>query len=464
MSAKNIWLTGHEVELPEMLAGREHRASEQEAVRAEHPGTLVCFTLNIAGPVKVFPLAEEVFVQTTDRIQSTLWRHSIQIREKRVETWSWGWEAYFAVDGEAETTKRVLLELEEGEIAGRLFDIDVLRPDGSKVSRQDLGLPPRPCLVCGRESAACARSRAHTVEELQDKTAQLLMESLRRERISSEMIGRLCRQAMLLEVYTTPKPGLVDRNNCGAHRDMDVALFEKSTAVLESFFVRYAALGRELYEESPEEILRCIRPIGLEAEKAMFAATSGVNTHKGMIFSLGILATATGYCLARSGKQKPSLGGILETAALIAAPAWKRDFERMPEEAQRTAGERQYARYGIGGIRQEAAEGFPSVRNYSWPILSQALQEGIDYNQAGSLALLNLIAHVTDTNMIARSSREEAARLRGKAQALLTAPEGVRKSQVLALDQEFIRQNVSPGGCADLLALTYYLYEVAGLL
>ncbi|MCD8330127.1 MAG: citrate lyase holo-[acyl-carrier protein] synthase, partial [Lachnospiraceae bacterium] len=240
MSATNIWLTGHEVELPEMLAGRERRAAEQAAFRADHPGTLVCFTLNIAGPVKVFPLAEEVFVQTTDRIQSTLWRHLIRILEKRVETWFWGWEAYFAVDGEAETTKRVLLELEEGEVAGRLFDIDVLRPDGSKVSRQDLGLPPRPCLVCGRESAACARSRAHTVEELQEKTAQLLLASLRRERISSEMIGRLCRQAMLLEVYTTPKPGLVDRNIFGDHRDMDLALFEKSTAVLEPFFVRYA--------------------------------------------------------------------------------------------------------------------------------------------------------------------------------------------------------------------------------
>ncbi len=461
-----IWITGPEITLAEMLDGRERRAARQAAMQEAVPGTLVCFTLNIAGPVKVFALSEEMFLQTADRIREKLRRQGVGIREQRILRNPYGWEAYFAVDGEALRVKQLLAELEEGSPAGRLFDIDVLRADGTKVSRGEVGLPERRCLICGREGPSCARNRTHTVEELQGKTVEVMLGELRAGggRLSSEMVGRLARQAMLLEVYTTPKPGLVDRRNNGAHTDMDLSLFEKSTAALEPYFVQFAVRGRELCEEPPEEILRCIRPIGLEAEEAMFAATGGVNTHKGLIFSLGILVTATGYCLARTGRRRPDPGLITQTAGIIAAPAWKWDFDHLPEEEKQTAGQKQYVRYGIGGIRQEAADGFPSINKYSWPILSQALARGIDYNQAGSLALLHLIAHVTDTNCIARSSPETAAALREEVRQLLDRPGGVRESDVWALDDEFIRLNISPGGCADLLALTYYLYELACLL
>ena len=462
----NIWMIGHQVELPEMLAGRERRQALQKVMQDRHPGTLVCFTMNIAGPVKVFPLSEEAFLQAEDKIRTLLWRNGFSVLDVKEETRPDGWEAYFSVTGEARAVKSALLELEEKEPAGRLYDIDVLYPDGTKVSREEMGLPPRACLICGKPTASCARSRAHTVAELQDRTADLLIRSLKRSRMSSYMIGRLCRLAMLLEVYTTPKPGLVDRNNNGAHRDMDVKLFELSTETLEPFFVEFAVTGRELYEEAPEDILRCIRPIGIRAERAMLAATGGVNTHKGMIFSLGILATAAGYCIARSGRRPVSLDGILKTAGGIAAPAWKHDFRNMALEEYHipTAGEKQFRQYGIGGIRKEAADGFPSVVQHAWPILANALDREIDWNQAGAMALLSLIANVTDTNMVKRSSVEEAESLRERVKAMLEDPAGVTESQVLELDQEFIRNNISPGGCADLLALTYFLYELALLL
>ncbi len=462
----DIWMTGHTVELPEMLAGRERRAVLQRQMQEKHRCPLVCFTLNIAGPIKVFPLSEEIFGQTVEQIRTVLWENGITVRAFREERQPYGWEAYIAAGGDPLEIKRALVPLEESSPVGRLFDIDVLREDGSKVSREELGLEGRTCLICGKPARECARSRTHSVAELQEETVRRMQAAIRRRRLSSYMIGRLCRQAMLLEVYTTPKPGLVDRNNNGAHRDMNVALFERSTEALEPFFVEFAMTGRELYEESPENILRCIRPIGIRAEEAMFAATAGVNTHKGMIFSLGILATATGYCIARAGRNPVSLEGILNAAGMIAAPAWRDDFRNLALDVYHvpTAGEKQFRAYGIGGIRREAAECFPSVVKYAWPILSAALDEGIDYNEAGSLALLNLIAHVTDTNMIKRSSVEQQQALQQEVQELLAQPEGVRKSQVLALDEKFIRLGVSPGGCADLLALTYYLYELAVLL
>lgn len=469
--ATNIWMVGHRVELPEMLQGREQRAERQREFRERNHSTLVCFTLNIAGPVKVFPIGEEVFERTSARIRHALEEAEIPVLDSCEEKLSWGWETYFAAGAPAERVKECLLPMEEKSPAGRLFDIDVLRPDGSKVSREEFGLPPRSCIVCGKPSIACARSRAHSVEEIQAKSVQILMDALREEPISPSLVGKLCRQAMLLEVYTTPKPGLVDRNNTGAHRDMDVALFEKSTSALEPFFAEYAAEGERRSGMEPEEILSYIRPIGIRAEKAMFEATGGVNTHKGMIFSLGILAAATGYCAGRNNGErsdKPDAGGmpariqqLLTVSAQIAEPAWKHDFQHLENQSEdsMTAGEREYRDYGIGGIRREAAEGFPSVADLSWPVLRRKLDAGEDADMAGAQALLALIAGVTDTNMINRSSLETEREIQQKVRRMLAAPEGVSREQILELDREFIRRNLSPGGCADLLAITYYLYE-----
>ena len=117
-------------------------------------------------------------------------------------------------------------------------------------------------------------------------------------RFSAEWIGKMAKQALLEEVYTAPKPGLVDPYSNGAHDDMDLALFEKSAACLESYFAEMARLGMEYWDEQ-ELLFQKIRRVGIQAEKAMFQVTDGVNTHKGAIFTLGILAAAAGACLER---------------------------------------------------------------------------------------------------------------------------------------------------------------------
>ncbi len=449
------WIVGHTVELPEMLAGRERRAATQRRLLDIHQKTLVCFTLNIAGPVKVFPLAEDAFTLGRNRIEAALRARGVRVAETQVLFYQYGAEAYWVVGGNALAVKRILTEVEESSPLGRLFDIDVLTADGTKVSRRDIGYPPRTCLICGEPASDCAGGRVHTVAELQQKTVEIIAAELRRIGLSPHTVGRLCRMAMLWEVYTTPKPGLVDRNNTGSHRDMDVELFEKSSRALEGYFAACTEVGEEKHGLEPYSLLKYLRPLGREAERVMLETTGGVNTHKGMIFSLGILCGALGQFLG--DHRKANVEGLCCRAGTVAMPALQRDLAGLEGREDLTAGERQYLAYGISGIRGEAASGFLSVQRYALPVLRHELAAGADLSRAGSLALLSLIAHVTDTNMIARSSREVHRELQEKTAALLAGPEPPSEEAIRALDAEFIARNVSPGGCADLLALAYFL-------
>lgn len=105
------------------------------------------------------------------------------------------------------------------------------------------------------------------------------------------IIAHLATQALQAELDTTPKPGLVDKDNNGAHRDMDHALMQLSINTLHPYFVRLALLG--FADTLPSHT--SIRDTGIEAEKAMLAATNGVNTHKGALFSMGLAVVAAAY-------------------------------------------------------------------------------------------------------------------------------------------------------------------------
>ncbi len=451
------WLLGHHVELMEMLDGREHRAAMQKKFLAKEPASLVCLTLNIAGPIKVFLLSEEVFGVACQKIESALDQAQIAIQKKEVDQASYGYEAYWATTGDPQKVKAALIPLEEEGEIGRLFDIDVLRKDGSKVSREDMGAPMRTCILCGQIAAVCARNRTHSVPKLQEETVRRMLSFLRREEKHADFVGKMARMALLHEVYTTPKPGLVDRDNTGSHGDMDVPLFERSAEVLQDYFAGCFAVGRKNKDQGAGELLSLLRPLGIQAEREMFAATGGVNTHKGMIFSLGILCGACGYQSVE--KRDISVPAILTIAGEIALPALLGDFAVLAEKKELTAGERQFANLGLFGIRGEAASGFSSLQKYGIPVFGACLASGdFTFEEAGVQALLSLIAHVTDSNMIARSNKETQEKLQMEVRNLLREGYHPTKEEVQAIDRRFISYNVSPGGCADLLAILYFLW------
>ena len=270
-------------------------------------------------------------------------------------------------------------------------------------------------------------------------------------------IGELAYTALLREAEATPKPGLVDLNNSGAHRDMDIHLFRVSAKAIAPYFVRFAQLGGAEAGAPLNTRLPGIRPLGMEAEQAMFAATKGVNTHKGAIFTMGILTYLSGRLATQ---EKPLIPEeICDSARELCAGV----EQELATGKAGTKGEQAYRAYGITGIRGEAAAGFPSVVQIGLPCLRQ---QGISENLRLCQGLMHLMAKVDDTNVLSRGGADGGAYVKLAAQRFLQThrPDDADYTQALMkLDQDFIQRNLSPGGSADLLAAAWFLDSLGGL-
>ena len=476
-----------EITLSEILTAREERVAIQNALRSEYGVPVVSFTMNMAGPVKVTALSRRAFLWGMEQLRLGFLQNRMEVRKEFSRNLPTGDEGYFAVRAPAEAVKALCVELEESDrYLGRLFDMDVIGLDGKKLERGS----ERPCIVCGRPGRDCASRRLHAVAELQKATASDLKNGflfLDRDRIAA-LAGR----ALLEEVAVTPKPGLVDRANSGSHRDMDLQTFQASAAALAPYWgkcffeaawpgvvsSRTGAVDAEPEDPlpTPAETFAALRPLGRQAERDMLAATGGVNTHKGAIFTLGVLCGAAGR-LWKAETGFPEAEAILEEAAAMTRETLEKE---LPAARWNTAGEEAFRRYGTRGIRGEVADGLPAVREISLPVFRDLLARGLDRNHAAAVTLLHLIAGVEDTNLLHRGGPEGAAWARQAAGTLITACRDEHCSsadkqclslqsvvptleQIADLDRQFIERNLSPGGCADLLAVTLFLESLSNL-
>ena len=438
-----------EVSLQEILEAREKRAQKQQELLSRFQKPLLCFTMNIAGPEKYNRDIDIGFSVGCWLLTDALGGKSVIHKELHRE--AAGCEAYFVVDMPAQALKALAVELEETAPIGRLFDMDVTDIDGVKLSRESLGLQRRQCLICGEDASVCARSRAHSLSELQDRTGFLLYLTARQW--MTEYIAARAYLALNREVTTTPKPGLVDRNNRGAHADMGIKHFFASANALRPYFCKFAEEGFLTRDLAPEETFARIRPIGIAAEEAMLRATHGVNTHKGAIFSLGLLCAAAG----RLTPAHWQVDTLLNECAAMTAGLTDRDFANISSDNAKTIGEQLYAQHGLTGVRGQAESGFPAVREVGIPILRQGLSQGLSFNDAGCIALLHLIAATDDTNLIHRSDRQTQLNIRQKVAEFLRDTPFPDIAVIEEMDRVFIEKNLSAGGSADLLALSYFL-------
>ncbi len=285
------------------------------------------------------------------------------------------------------------------------------------------------------------------------------------ERTIAEMFETWCAYALMAEVSTTPKPGLVDLHDNGAHQDMSYDTFAASTAAIVPFLAEMAVTGYSWHQDRADGLFSALRPTGIKAEQAMFAATKGVNTHKGMIFSMGTVAAVAGWYLR--SHQVFRTEDILMLCKDICRSSLEEDFAKIDPAHPKTHGEILFARYGVRGIRGEVSEGFPSIRQIALPVLRDRKASGYDDNAAYLDTLLSLMAHVDDTNVLIRTSpalleyeKQEARKILAMGGAV--SPSGL--DALARLNEDFIARNLSPGGCADLLAVTILLYKLEKLL
>lgn len=274
-------------------------------------------------------------------------------------------------------------------------------------------------------------------------------------------IAALALEAMLYEVSATPKPGLVDRHDSGAHHDMDFFTFMSSAAALRNYFDTCVRLGAEHGQEDIACLLSYLQAAGIVAERQMFAMTQGINTHKGMIFSLGLLTGAAGW--AQANGTQMTAEKLCQLVSAMTKGICAQAYGNLEKKEKLTKGEAMYQRYGVRGVRGEAEDGFPSVLKYGLPIYRKARDDGRDINDSLIDTLLNLIANTFDTNILGRHDME-ALHYAQKAAANVIAQGGMTtdagRQAVEALNQDFIQRWISPGGSADLVAATHFLYEL----
>ncbi|HZG71846.1 MAG TPA: triphosphoribosyl-dephospho-CoA synthase [Chondromyces sp.] len=262
----------------------------------------------------------------------------------------------------------------------------------------------------------------------------------------STYLSKLAVQSLIEQIELTPKPGLVDQQNSGAHSDLSFELMIKSARALKDTFTKMAYVSFDL---EPSQFLREeIAAIGRIGESIMYQTTEGVNTHKGAIWTLGLLVSAAAM------KKETNIEKVAATAGRLA---------RYPDRycpLIPTNGLRVIERFAVQGAKGEAEQGFPHIVKFAMPALRDSRQAGIAENLARLNALITLIANLDDTCILHRGGVKALALTKKYASDILSrggvsTPEGWHLLQ--QLDEVFIRLNISPGGSADLLAGTLFL-------
>ncbi|WP_447315765.1 triphosphoribosyl-dephospho-CoA synthase CitG [Klebsiella michiganensis] len=270
------------------------------------------------------------------------------------------------------------------------------------------------------------------------------------------MVSRVER-ALLTEVRLTPKPGLVDIRNAGAHRDMDLASFEASTAAVAPWMEKFFIMGHDTANITPEQVLTMLRPVGMACETDMLEATGGVNTHRGAIFAFGLLCAAAGRLVARG--EPVEQHRVCDRVARFCRGLVGRELSS-PEGMKVSKGEEHFLRYGLSGARGEAESGFRTVRTQAMPVFNRVMADTGDTNLALLQTLLHLMAWNDDTNLVSRGGLEGLNFVQQQAQKLLWEGGVLTDGGLEALrrlDDELIIRHLSPGGSADLLAVTWFL-------
>ena len=276
------------------------------------------------------------------------------------------------------------------------------------------------------------------------------------------IIAHLATRALHAELDTTPKPGLVDKDNSGAHRDMDHALMSRSIRAIHPYFVRLALLGFAADMPSHDDIVKT----GIEAERAMFEATNGVNTYKGALFSMGLAVVAAAGKAWQGYSITPQALSAAISKLAFAFPDTKGTHG---SKAKQTAASETAT---FKGALDNAREGYPMLFNDWLPFYANLIKNGEPH--ALHLTLLRIMCDLDDTNIVYRTSLAMMKQVKEESRSVLSrwseathgtpqADGGTNLDTILGdMNRSFVQRNISPGGSADMLSLVVFINDVLG--
>lgn len=443
--------------ITEFLFDRDKRVAYQEHLLKENKDkTLVTIRINYPGIEKSNYITDNI-VNTIYNEILTYYGKFIVFEDKYKN--KEGIVAHFLFDLDFVNVKKEMINVEEEHILGRCLDIDVYTLKNDKVigiSRSDLFKKTRRCFICDLDAKICSRAQTHTIDEIKNyfevvyknfKDSQKKTDSLAYE------VSQMALKAMISEVSTFPSFGLVSPISSGAHKDMDYYTFLNSAVAITPFLKKMFEVGYSYY--SPEYIFDAIRDIGKECEEKMFEATNNINTHKGMIFLMGISMAAIGKALYEN-KEFYQIQDIIKSMVKNILD----DFKELHKKEKLTHGERLYLEYGFTGIRGQVQDGLSVLFDN---IIDNYINSDLKENDLYTQILIELMARVEDSTVVYRHDISTLRKVQSDAKDLLNmggifTEEGRQKCH--HLEDLYIKENISPGGCADLLAISILLIDV----
>jgi triphosphoribosyl-dephospho-CoA synthase len=424
------------------LAARDARQAALERALRQGCATTVLLSLNIPGAQKMPPGAPALFRWALSAVHDE-YPQSV-VLENGVD--ALGGYAILGLAQPPLAVKTWCIGVETRLPAARLIDLDVYTPDGAQIGRQSLGLPARACLLCQEDAVECMRRQRHLPQEVVSQAEAHLApwRIADLETWAAALVAGATR-----ELYLTPKPGLVDRADCGSHPDLTLAIMEQSIALVADYL---AAMVRSLVSGEP---FACQQRLGLEAERTLFREL-GTNTHKGYVFLSGMLL------IARWHAPSSDVAALRATLGEQAAAFFRTGG------AEATHGQRAREKYNAsdkaGGVVDEAIRGYPAVFSDALPAFRRAIGQGLSEEAASFAMLARLMQTVDDTTTLHRGGAQALARLKRDGRELQTLIErgGDYPAYLVALNADYIGDNITLGGVADMLGLAYACLQATG--
>lgn len=446
-------------DLNNFLELREKRVELQNSLIKKYSLPLVAVRTNYPGENKLEPLSLSIVDIAAEEMEEYF---SEKIVYKEILKNLEGKIYLFIIDEKAENIKESTIYFEENHILGRCLDIDVYDIDGNGLSRSQFGYKKRKCLICDNIAFICGRSMKHSHQEIKNVLMKKYIEYnnyvIKKEK-TIKKLGDIAVEAMIFEAATAPSFGLVSPLTQGSHDDMDFFTFLKSSFAIKEGFEKMARISYS-YLTLEKAFLRT-RKIGIETEKIMFEATENINTHKGMIFLLGIVVVTT----ARVLYEGASFNDIQPMIKNMCKDILK-DFENIKNKTDLTHGEKLYKNYGFTGVRGEVREGLDIIFNGSLNILEDSLKKNSDINLAFLQTLIFLIGKVMDSTIVHRHDIHMLRRVKREAEEFFAAGgiySELGRQTAENMEKTYIKERISPGGSADLLAVTIFLYKLKSI-
>ncbi|MDD3171851.1 MAG: triphosphoribosyl-dephospho-CoA synthase [Bacilli bacterium] len=414
----------------DILAAREREiANLQEMMKEDN--VYLTLKANVPGEVKRTDISAFLINLMRQRIYSTF-----SVKDERFYDDFDGFYYIFEIEEKNRLeVKLTAISLEEADAIGRYIDIDVFQNETKSLSRRDLNIKSRKCFICDENPYICIRSKAHTLEEIKNKMYNDIIDFLEAE------VTKIIDESISLELALDPKFGLVTSKTSGSHKDMNYCLMMISKEIITPYLSLMLISG---FCNQIDNITEAIKKIGLTAEEKMLKTTDNINTYKGLIFSLGYVASAFGYLL----KNNLVFDKLYETVEYLG-----KDLEKEFLNNLNTFGAFAYKEYGFLGARGEIIKGLPVVRE-----ALKVLESYPDFSdEALIMTLIKIISLADDTVLLKRAGSIE------KYNYYKNRVANIKNYSIIKIKEvtdECISQKISFGGSSDLLAVVIFIAKM----